>query len=174
MFCFVISSWQRFLGATFSPPVDKMKGSLVLLCRLSESRLSDGAGQSLSQETGPGSNRANPYKTVVSGKIEKSMLLGELFLATINCGFPVNIVIKLPCGKPVAPFTNGDTIEASGELQMHPNRELPDFDATEVVLENCSLVLDTEVWDETWSCEGVALLPESDMNMAKATGRGQQ
>ncbi|HQH49505.1 MAG TPA: hypothetical protein PLM45_06540 [Caldisericia bacterium] len=173
MFCFVISSWQRFLGATFNSPVDTMKGSLVLLCKLSDSNLSEGTGQLL-QEADLASKKTNPYKTTVTGKIEKSVLLDELFIATIDCGFPVNAVIKLPCGKPVTPYSNGDTIEVRGEFQFHPNRELPDFEATEVMLKNCSLVLDTEVWDEIWSCEGVALLPESDNTMAKATGRGQQ
>ena len=172
MFCFVISSWQRFLGATFNSPVSTMKGSLVLLCKPSDSKLSEGTGQ-LFQEADPASKKTNPYKTTVTGKIEKSILLDELFIAIIDCGFPVNAVIKLPCGKPVVPYSNGDTIEVKGELQFHPNRELPDFEATEIMLKNCSLVLDTEVWDEIWPCEGVALLPESN-TMAKATGRGQQ
>ncbi|HUN19461.1 MAG TPA: hypothetical protein PLJ05_07770 [Caldisericia bacterium] len=173
MFCFVISSWQRFLGATFNSPVDTMKGSLVLLCKLSDSNLSEGTGRLL-QEADPAHKKTNPYKTTVTGKIEKSVLLDELFITTIDCGFPVNAVIKLPCGKPVIPYSNGDIIEVRGELQFHPNRELPDFEATEVMLKDCSLIVDTEVWDEIWYCEGVALLPESDMNMAKATGREQQ
>jgi len=173
MFCFVISSWQRFLGATFNSPVDTMKGSLVLLCKLSDSNLSEGTGRLL-QEADPAHKKTNPYKTTVTGKIEKSVLLDELFITTIDCGFPVNAVIKLPCGKPVIPYSNGDIIEVRGELQFHPNRELPDFEATEVMLKDCSLIVDTEVWDEIWYCEGVALVPESDMNMAKATGREQQ
>ncbi|HNW31728.1 MAG TPA: hypothetical protein PKN77_03530 [Caldisericia bacterium] len=150
-----------------------MKGSLVLLCKLSDSNLSEGTGRLL-QEADPAHKKTNPYKTTVTGKIEKSVLLDELFITTIDCGFPVNAVIKLPCGKPVIPYSNGDIIEVRGELQFHPNRELPDFEATEVMLKDCSLIVDTEVWDEIWYCEGVALLPESDMNMAKATGREQQ
>ncbi len=100
----------------------EMSGCFVLLCQKHECKVVKKCAEVAQEEIEY--NSSNPFKAMVSGKITREWLDGEMVIMELDSRFPLFVVSKLPCHTDKYGWEVGDFVEAIGELQFQTTPQL--------------------------------------------------